>query len=293
MTTTRPDHGLERRLRQHVDALSATPRPPDSAAHAAAREYVRTHLQTAGFDVNEQANRQVGMNCINLLTAPLPDDPNLPLVIVGAHYDSTPDTPGADDNASAVAALIEIAAWLKPRLVDAGKWATARLQLAAYDLEEYGMIGSYAHARSMTGPVRCMISLEMLGFTDKRPGGQKLPPQLAGLYPDVGDFIGVVGNQASQRWLDIVTAGLKTAEGLPVEAMAVPGTGEMLPPTRLSDHSSFWDAGHPALMVTDTSFFRNPHYHLASDRPQTLDYPFLANVTAGMGAAILRLLAAE
>src|SRR5690242_16124109 len=116
MTPSRPDPGLKRRLRQHVEALAASPRPPDSAAHAAARAYIRTHLQSAGFAVTEQADRQVGMNCINLLTAPLPDDPKLPLVIVGAHYDSTPDTPGADDNASAVAALIELAAWLKPRL---------------------------------------------------------------------------------------------------------------------------------------------------------------------------------
>src|SRR5262245_52521749 len=253
MTASRPDAGLEGRLRQHVVALASTPRPPGSRAHDAARAYIRTHLQSAGFTVTENARREAGMNCVNLLTAPLPDNPERPLVIVGAHYDSTPNTPGADDNASAVAALLEIAAWLKPQLTDAARWATARLQLAAYDLEEYGMIGSYLHARSLTGPVRCMISLEMLGFTDKRPGGQKLPPHLVGLYPDVGDFIGVVGNVASQRWVDVVTETLKTVEGLPVESMAVPGNGELLQPTRLSDHSSFWDAGHPALMITDTS----------------------------------------
>ena len=292
MTPILADPDLERRLRQHVEALAAAPRPPGSRAHAAAREYIRTHLQSAGFAVAEVAHRDSDGDCINLLTAPLPDDPKLPLVIIGAHYDSTPDTPGADDNASAVAALLELAAWLKPRLADAAQWATARLQLAAYDLEEYGYIGSTAHARSVAAPVRCMISLEMLGYTDKRPGGQKLPPQLAGLYPDVGDFIGVVGNESSRRWLEVVTAALKAVDGLPVEAMAVPGRGELMPETRLSDHRSFWDAGHPALMVTDTSFFRNPHYHEPTDTPTTLDYPFLANVTAGMAAAVLRLLAA-
>src|SRR5262249_27433346 len=135
--------------------------------------------------------------------------------------------------------------------------------------------------------------LEMLGYTDKRPGGQKLPPQLAGIYPDVGDFIGVVGNEASSRWTDIVTGALRSVKGLPVESMTVPGNGFALPPTRLSDHSSFWDEGHSALMVTDTSFFRNPHYHMSSDTPDTLDYPFLAKVTTGMGAAVLRLLATE
>lgn len=284
---------LEERLHRHVNELAATPRPPGSRAHAAARAYVHTHLRAAGFAVDEDRGAGVDGPCINLLTRPVTNNPDLPLVIIGAHYDSIPDSPGADDNASAVAALLELAAFLGPRLNDADKWATARLQLAAYDLEEYGMIGSLRHAESITGPVRCMISLEMLGYTDKRPGGQKLPPHLAGLYPDVGDFIGVVGNEATSRWLALVANALKTVPGLPVQSMAVPGCGESLPPVRLSDHSSFWDAGHPALMVTDTSFFRNPHYHMPTDTPDTLDYPFLAKVTSGICTAALRLLAAE
>jgi Zn-dependent M28 family amino/carboxypeptidase len=280
-------------LRQHVELLASTPRPPGSRAHAAARAYIRDHLQQAGFAVLEDQDAGADAPCLNLLTAPLPPKPELPLVIIGAHYDSTPDTPGADDNASAVAALLELAAFLGPRLHDAEKWATARVQLAAYDLEEYGMVGSIRHAMSLTPPVRCMISLEMLGYTDKRPGGQNLPRHLVGLYPDVGDFIGVVGNDASRRWLDVTANALKTIEELPVQSLSVPGCGELLPPVRLSDHSSFWDAGHPALMITDTSFFRNPHYHTPGDTPDTLDYPFLAKVTAGVCTAALRLLAAE
>src|SRR5262249_40791910 len=160
------------------------------------------HLRQARFEVHEESQRDVEGVCINLLTVPIPERRDLPLVIIGAHYDSTPDTPGADDNASAVAALLELAACLGPHLKDAQKWATARLQLAAYDLEEYGMLGSIRHAHSLREPVRCMISLEMLGYTDKRPGGQNLPRHLVGLYPVVGDFIGVVGNDASRRWLD-------------------------------------------------------------------------------------------
>ena len=135
-----------------------------------------------------------------------------------------------------------------------------------------------------------MISLEMLGFTAPH---QPLPPHLVGKYPSVGNFIGVCGNEASQGLLRVVTEAMKTVEGLPVEFIAVPGNGEVLPPIRLSDHSSFWDRGYQALMITDTAFFRNPHYHRTSDTPQTLDYPFLARVTAGVCQAVWQLLLAK
>jgi Zn-dependent M28 family amino/carboxypeptidase len=164
------------------------------------------------------------------------------------------------------------------------------LLLAAYDQEEYGLVGSRAHCRDVAGPVAGMLSLEMLGYADGRPGSQRLPAHLAGLYPDTGDFIGVVGNHASRGLVRAVADAMKGAEGLKVEALAVPGVGEALPESRLSDHASFWDAGHPALMVTDTSFFRNPHYHRATDTPDTLDYAFLARVTAGVCLAVGRLL---
>jgi len=285
--------GLEQRLRAHVAALAAAPRPPETAEHERARAYVGAHLRQAGFTVEEHRDSKTPP-VINLLTAPLPDRADLPLLVIGAHYDSTPTTPGADDNASAVAALLELAAWIHPRLH--GDGLACRLQLAAYDMEEYGLLGSYAHAwrlRQAGAALRGMVSLEMLGYTDRRPGSQGLPPHLAKFYPDVGDFIGVCGNEASRGLLGAFTRALKGVEGLPVEFIAVPGRGELLPETRLSDHSSFWDAGFPALMITDTSFFRNPHYHQPTDTPETLDYPFLANVTAGVGAAVLRLLGAE
>jgi aminopeptidase YwaD len=280
---------LAGRLRRHVVTLAATPRPPRSPAHAAAAGYVRDHLTRAGFRVTEERSEQGGEPCVNLLAAPLPDRPELPLFIVGAHYDSLPHTPGADDNASAVAALLELAAWVRPHL----ERATARLQLVAYDLEELGLLGSAEHCRGLRAagvPVLGMVSLEMLGYADSRPGSQNLPPGLAGLYPDVADFIGVVGNEASGPLLGTVAQGMRTVPGLPVEQLAVPGRGEMVPDVRRSDHASFWDAGHPAVMVTDTSFFRNPHYHQPTDTPDTLDYLFLARVTLGVAAAVRRLL---
>ena len=276
-------------LRHHVDRLATVPRPPGSSEHTQAQEYLSRRLEKAGFAVRWQSgDPKEGFAWTNLLTEPVPADPSLPLFVVGAHYDSIANSPGADDNASALAALVELARWIRPKLDAEGPFK-ARLQLAAYDLEEYGLIGSTAHARELKAgrtPVVGMISLEMLGYIDSRPGSQRLPPQLAGVYPDTGDFIGVVGNEASAELLQAVVLGMKTVAGLPVESMAVPGDGSVLAETRLSDHSSFWDHGLPALMITDTSFFRNPHYHQATDTPETLNYGFLAKVTEGVCQAV-------
>jgi aminopeptidase YwaD len=283
---------LEDRLRLHVQALASIPRPPGSAAHTLAQASIEAHFRAAGFCIARQPFRFNGSHGINIMTNPRPDRPELPLVIVAAHYDSIPDSPGADDNASAVAALMELADTLGPLLDRPEPWR-ARLQLVAYDQEEAGLLGSAAHAAAIKEPLRGMISLEMLGYTDRAPGSQRLPSHLIGLYPDVADFIGVVGNEASRPLLNEVVAGFKLIPHLPVEALAVPGRGEELPEARKSDHASFWDRDLPALMVTDTSFFRNPHYHCPGDLPETLDYGFLARVTAGVQTAVYRLLRAE
>lgn len=288
---TAPDpHILEGRLRRHVVALASKPRPPETPEHLAAQQYISDNLRDAGFVVEPAVSTEEGFACTNLLTRPLPEAGG-PLLIVGAHYDSVRNSPGADDNASAVAALLELARWVRP-LLDAGK-TSCRLQLVAYDLEEYGLIGSHLHAREIQEAgvaVRGMISLEMLGFISQAPGSQRLPEHLHGIYPDVANFIGICGNEDSQALLDTVTTAMKGIAGLPVESLAVPGAGELVLEVRLSDHSSFWDFGFPALMITDTSFFRNPHYHQTTDTPETLDYAFLAKVTAGTCAAVAALL---
>jgi Zn-dependent M28 family amino/carboxypeptidase len=278
---------LQSRLRHHVEQLAGAPRPPGSAEHRRARDRIRDHLAAAGFTVRDDPFPGGPAPGVNLLTEPL-GPAHLPLVVIGAHYDSLPNTPGADDNASAVAALLELASWLTPRLSSSSGWS-ARLQLAAYDQEEYGLLGSEHHSGSLAAPVRAMLSLEMLGFTDRRPGGQRLPTQLAGLYPDVGDFIGVVGNTASMWLVEELTQALRTIDGLSVQSLAVTDDGSSLPDTRRSEHASFWDRGMAAAMLTDTSFLRNPHYHQPSDTPDTLDYPFLAQVATGVRVIVERL----
>jgi Zn-dependent M28 family amino/carboxypeptidase len=283
---------METRLRQHVAVLAREPRLPGGGSHRAAQEYIAERLQDARFMVEEASDFPAGLPCTNLIARMLPVDPARPVLVVAAHYDTVRDSPGADDNASAVAALLELARWIGPRLVDAPE-LSARLELAAYDLEEYGFLGSGLHCRSLTRSgvsLRGMISLEMVGYTDPRPGSQQLPPHLRHLYPNVGNFIGICGNAHSLPLLDAVVDAMKLIPGLPVESIAVPGRGESLPAVRLSDHSPFWDHGYQALMITDTSFLRNPHYHQPSDTPDTLDYAFLTKVTAGVCEATWRLL---
>ncbi len=133
------------------------------------------------------------------------------------------------------------------------------------------------------------LVLEMVGYTAAEqhyPG----PLRWAG-YPATGDFIGVVGNRRSRRLTRASARGLARQPGLPGETLTVPCDGWILADTRLSDHSAFWDADWPAVMITDTAFFRNPHYHRASDRLETLDFDFMARVVGGLVAAIDRIAA--
>jgi len=135
-----------------------------------------------------------------------------------------------------------------------------------------------------------MVSLEMLGYCDHTPGSQSLPRTLRGLYPDTGNFIAVIGNQNSTSFIEQFATGMEAVDGLPVEKLQVPDNGNGLQATRLSDHSPFWDAGYPALMITDTSFMRNPHYHMPTDTADTLDMEFLHLVTEASVKATRRLI---
>ena len=154
------------------------------------------------------------------------------------------------------------------------------------------MIGSTALAKRLKAAgkkITAMISLEMVGYTDPRRGSQKLPVGLSRFYPDRGDFIGVVANWQSDAVLRKFAAGMRSVSDLPVETLEVPGKGLVIPAVRLSDHAPFWDLSYPALMVTDTSFYRNPHYHGLTDTIETLDIEFMAKVCAGVIRGVLEL----
>ncbi len=285
----------------HVVWLASEPRPAESDRLEECRQYCERELTAAGWVVERRAfsandSAQRSLEGINLVaTRPLEESAvGRPAFVLGAHLDSREETPGADDNASAVAALLETARVLNERLSEHDwKQAAVELELVVFDLEEHGMLGGAFHAETCRQSQRelCgMVSLEMLGYCSNQQGSQQMPPELQGIYPDVGNFIGVVGNQISATLIKHFSAAFDTIEELPNESLQVPDNGLPVPPTRLSDHSPYWDAGYPALMITDTSFMRNPHYHLETDTPETLDPAFLAKVTNGVIVAMQKLL---
>ena len=292
------------RIETHLKELTRVPRPCHSDELEAARGYVTGLLEKYGWEVrrhnfdvlNDVGELNLGekLRGTNLVATRRGNfDPSRPRLCVGAHLDSRPDTPGADDNASAVAALLEIARLLPSSWPDGAK---LELELVAFDLEENGMLGGREHARlskDTSVDLRGMVSLEMLGYCDHTPGSQSLPRTLRGLYPDTGDFIAIIGNQNSTSLIEQFRNGMAQVDALPVETLQVPDNGNDLQATRLSDHSPFWDAGYPALMITDTSFMRNPHYHLPSDTIETLDLQFLNLVTEASVKAVRRLLSLE
>jgi Zn-dependent M28 family amino/carboxypeptidase len=267
------------RLAHNLKKLVGERNPFSGRQHLNAVEsFIKEELEAYGLGVESDSFSYGGQTFHNLVARLNPHTIG-PLIILGAHFDAVVGTPGADDNASGVAVLLESARIL------ARAASASPLLFCAFNLEELDMIGSRAFARKLKASgtsVDAMISLEMVGYTDRRPGSQKLPVGLSGLYPDRGDFIGVVGNWKSNTLLNKFAAGMRGVSELQVETLSVPGKGMLVPAVRLSDHSPFWDLGYSALMVTDTSFYRNPHYHGPTDTVETLDLDFMAKVCEGV-----------
>jgi Zn-dependent M28 family amino/carboxypeptidase len=267
---------MKARLLAHLHEI-VRERDPDGSpqGHAHVRAYIMRVL--AGFgDVRMHGFEHLGRSHHNLILD-LPGCDERPPILVGAHFDAVPGSPGADDNGSALAGLLELARAF------AATPARHPLRLVAFDLEENERQGSraYAHELKQGGErLKLMISLEMLGYRDRRPGAQKYPPGLRHFYPDRGDFIALIGNLRTLPVLPRLARRMRSA--VPCEFLAVPCRGRVLPDTRRSDHASFWDLGYPAVMVTDTANMRNPHYHRPSDRIETLDLDFLAGVCSGL-----------
>jgi Zn-dependent M28 family amino/carboxypeptidase len=246
------------------------------------RQYIHSQLAQWGtVEIHEFTSRgRIHQNLILNLPG---QDSRRPPILLGAHYDAVPGSPGADDNATGVAALLELA-----RLFAANP-ARHPLRCVAFDLEEAGLLGSTAYAKLLQQqkqPLRLMLSLEMLGYCDTTPGSQQYPlPLLRRFYPDQGNFIGLIGNLATIPDLIRLQRHIGKA-GVPCRWLPVPNRGEILPETRRSDHAPFWDAGYRSLMVTDTAHLRNPHYHKASDRLETLNLDFLTGICQGLAAGL-------
>lgn len=207
-------------------------------------------------------------------------------IVVGAHYDAAGPFPGADDNASGVAGLLELGRLLKEENVTTG------VELVSYPLEEpphfyTRNMGSYVHAFSLKERgihVRAMIALEMIGYFTDEPQSQSYPLfLLRPFYPSKGNFIAVAGNLFQRSLVRTVREAMRSASPLPVESINAP---KFLPGIAFSDHLNYWKAGYEAVMITDTAFYRNPNYHTPFDRPETLDYERMAQVVGGVLAAV-------
>lgn len=269
-------------LLTHLMRLEGARHPYTSRAHLeAAQAYIVSQWHAWGLSVTVDEFPYLGERFANLIARP-PHAPPGPRLIIGAHVDTVPDSPGADDNASGIAALLELS-----RLVMSSSW-NLPIEFVAFTLEELGLVGSAHYAAQLRRariPLAGMLSLEMIGFTETA-GLQHYPPWLRYRFPATGTYLGVGANRRSQAFLTRVAQALRTIDGLPVETLVVPGKGGVFPQIRLSDHAPFWDRGYPALLITDTAFFRNPHYHQPSDTVTTLDLAFLERVTQGLLAAI-------
>lgn len=274
------------RLSRHLRIIVGERNPYSGARHLAAVEkFIEAEFESFGLDVESNSFSYAGENFHNIIARLRPSRSD-PLIIIGAHFDSVIGTPGADDNASGVAVLLETARLLSQVHLQ------FQIVFCAFNLEEFNMIGSTAFARKLKAAgkkVAAMISLEMIGYTDSRPGSQKLPVGLSRFYPDRGDFIALIGNWRSNALLRKCAAGMRQVANLPVEILSVPGKGLVIPAVRLSDHAPFWDLGYPALMMTDTSFYRNPNYHGATDTIETLDIDFMAKVCEGVVRGVVGL----
>lgn len=246
------------------------------------REYLTQKLTDYGLKPTTQAFE----GGVNLVAERLGSEPESGAILVTAHYDTVPGSPGADDNASSVAAVLEVARLLGTR-------STVRsLKLAFFDQEEVGLRGSLAYTakpdnlKTLAG----VVNLEMLGYACYIPGCQKLPEGLPIQPPrDRGDFLGVVGDQEHLPLLAAFQS--EGAEGLPpIVTLPIPFKGLLTPDLLRSDHAPFWARNIGAVMVGDTANFRNPNYHQPSDQPETLDRKFLSGSTQRVVNAVTALL---
>lgn len=289
---------LDERLRAHVGAIASSEHntaTPLALERAAA--YIETALTEAGYRPARQEYAAGGQRVRNIEVAVrnvAPGKRPERIFIVGAHYDSAPGAPGANDNGSGTAAVLELARMLKSVQLSAG--TELRFVLFVNEEPPWFMgeqMGSMVHAAEMKRqgqPVQAALVLETMGYYTDAPNSQQLPPGLEGRYPSTGNFIAFVGTLESSGLVREALAAFRAHSDFPAEGLAAPAhtTG-----VTLSDHSSYNKHGYPALMITDTAFMRYPYYHTAQDTPEKLDYESMARVVTGLARTIVALAGAK
>jgi Zn-dependent M28 family amino/carboxypeptidase len=277
------------RLRRHVGMLAEDIGERNVGRRAAldgAATYIETQLAALGYTVNHQSYTVADKQVRNIEAVLPGSSRSYEIVVIGAHYDTVPGCPGANDNGSGTAALLELA-----RLY-AGRAYPRTVRFVAFVNEEppffmTEQMGSLVYARRCRARrerIAAMFSLETIGYYSAKRGSQQYPgPRLLRrMYPDTGDFIAFVANIASRKLLRETARHFRRTCRFPSEAAAVPAT---IAGVGWSDHWSFWQQGYSAVMLTDTAPFRYPHYHLSTDTPDKLDYDSLSRVVMGLSRA--------
>jgi Zn-dependent M28 family amino/carboxypeptidase len=249
-------------------------------------EYLQKSFETMGYKIERQTFEVSEIDCHNLIAEVLGKDKPAEIVLVGAHYDSARGTPGANDNGSGVAALLEIARQLQ------GKQFSRTIRFVSFANEEQpyfqrdGQMGSWVYAkacRANSDNLKVVLSLETMGYFTDEPNSQKYPPLLAAMYPSTGNFIGIVSDIKSRPLLTEVAKRLKKNCAVDVQSASLPSE---LQGVGWSDHWSFWQEGYAGVMVTDTAFFRYPHYHERTDTVDKIEFVRYAQVVDGLAKSI-------
>jgi Zn-dependent M28 family amino/carboxypeptidase len=284
---SRDERQLHRRLERHVSVLAEDIGERNIWTYRKlieAADYVDQSLVDAGCNVMRQEFDVQGHTVANLECC-LGHSKSSEIVVVGAHYDTVMGSPGANDNGTGVAALIEIARILQ------GARLNRTVRIVAFVNEEppffkTAAMGSQQYAkreRERGEDIVAMLSLETIGYYSNEPGSQRYPFPLRFFYPRTASFIGFVSNLSSRKLVKRTIQAFRAHSDFPAQYAAVPS---WLTGIGWSDHASFWAEGYPAIMVTDTAFFRYAHYHTAEDTPDKIDYDSLARVTMGLAHVV-------
>lgn len=292
---TPAEEALAERLRRHVVAIASTPHNVayyQELEQAAA--YIEAELKALGYEPGSQVFTARGREVRNIEVVLSPPDAGADTesIVVGAHYDSAGYAPGANDNATGVAAVIELA-----RLLKDVRPQDKRLRLVLFVNEEPPFdrtpeMGSWRYAQALKErgeKVAGMISLETLGSFSNEPGSQTYPPPFGLVFPSTANFVALVALPGSRQFLHRLAERFRAHTEIPTIGGTAP---DEIDGIGWSDHWSFWKLGYPAVMITDTALFRYPHYHKASDTPDKIDYAMLARITLGLEQTLRDLLKA-
>lgn len=248
----------------------------------AAADYIEQAFRASGYAVSSQSFTAHGRPVRNLEVVIDGTSQSAESVVIGAHYDTVRGSPGANDNGSGIAGLLEIARLLRERTLGRSVHLVAFVNEEApfFYTSEMGSRNYARRAREHDRRITAMLSLETIGYYADDKGSQRFPnPVYSWFYPDTGNFIGFVGNIRSRKLVRQCLRSFRSHTAFPAEGVAAPGN---MAGIHWSDHWSFWQEGYPALMVTDTAPFRYPHYHASTDTAEKIDYERLARVVAGL-----------